>query len=333
MNISLARRSASAATAASLLLLAGCGSDDGSGNAGAGSDGLTVLAGFYPLEWAAERVGGERVSVTSLTAPGAEPHDLELTPRDVAGVSDADLLVYLGGFQAAVDEVAEQQAGDHSWDATEAANLSLTSDGHDHEHAEGEEHAEDEEHAEGDEHAEHAEGEESADPHFWLDPTRLANVGDALAGQLTELDPEGAETYEQNAAALREELESLDQEMAEGLSGCTVDTLVTSHDAFGYLAERYGLEVVGITGLSPNNEPSASQLAEISDLVSERGVTTVYTETLVDPSIAEAVASESGVRTAVLDPLEGLTDESAGDDYLAVMRANLATLQEGQSCS
>ena len=121
--------------------------------------------------------------------------------------------------------------------------------------------------------------------------------------------------------------------MSAGLGSCAVDTLVTSHDAFGYLADRYGLEVVGISGLSPSSEPSADQLAEISSLVAERGVTTVYTETLVDPSIAETVASEAGVRTAVLDPLEGLTDESAGDDYLSVMRANLATLQEGQSCS
>ena len=334
MNISVSRRSAAAAATASLLLLAGCGGSGGQdGTAGEG-DGLTVVAGFYPLEWAASRVGGDRVEVSSLTAPGAEPHDLELTPRDVAGVSDADLLVYLSGFQAAVDEAAEAQAGDHAWDAAEAANLSLSSEGHDHEHGE-EEHAE-EEHAEGEEeHADeaHSEGEESTDPHFWLDPTRLADVGDALAEQLTELDPDGAETFEQNAAALREDLESLDQEMTEGLGSCAVDTLVTSHDAFGYLADRYGLEVVGISGLSPSTEPSATQLAEMSTLVAERGVTTVYTETLVDPSIAETVASEAGVRTAVLDPLEGLTDESAGDDYLAVMRANLATLQEGQSCS
>ncbi len=323
MNISIARRSATAAAAASLFVLAGCGSDDGGGDAGAEGDRLSVVAGFYPLEWAAERIGGDRIQASSLTAPGAEPHDLELTPRDVAGVSDADLLVYLGGFQAAVDEAAESQAGDHSWDAAEAANLSLSSEGHDHEPAE-DEHAEEEG---------HTEGEESADPHFWLDPTRLADVGDALAEQLTELDPEGADTYEENAATLRADLESLDQEMSEGLSGCAVDTLVTSHDAFGYLADRYGLEVVGITGLSPNSEPSADQLAEISGLVTGRGVTTVYTETLVDPSIAETVAAEAGVQTAVLDPLEGLTDESAGDDYLAVMRANLATLQEGQSCS
>lgn len=305
MNIWGGRVPATAAATAALLLLTGCGSGDGGGDPGGRLD---VVAGFYPLEWAASRIGGDRLAVSSLTASGAEPHDLELTPKDVAGVSDADLLVYLSGFQSAVDEAAESQAGDHAWDVAEAADLSLTAE-------------------------DHEEGEESADPHFWLDPTRLADVGDALADQLTEVDPDGAETYERNAAALREDLEALDAEMTDGLTGCGVDTLVTSHDAFGYLADRYGFQVVGVTGLSPSAEPSADQLAEIADLVTERGVTTVYTETLVDPSVAETVADEAGVRTAVLDPLEGLTDESAGDDYLAVMRANLATLQEGQACS
>jgi zinc transport system substrate-binding protein len=324
MNSSVARRSVVAAAAAALLL-AGCGGSDGTAEGVADGGPLTVVAGFYPLEWAASRVGGDRVEVSSLTAPGAEPHDLELTPRDVAGVSDADLLVYLSGFQSAVDEAAESQAGDHAWDVAEAADLSLTSAGHEHEHEEGEP-AEDE-------HAEEGAGEESTDPHFWLDPTRLADVGDALAEQLAELDPDGAATFEQNAAALRADLESLDQELSDALADCTVDTLVSGHDAFGYLADRYGFDVVGITGLSPGAEPSADQLAEISTLVAERAVTTVYTETLVDPSIAETVAAEAGVQTAVLDPLEGLTDESAGADYLAVMRANLATLQDGQSCS
>jgi zinc transport system substrate-binding protein len=315
MNIWAGRAPATAAVTAAVLLLAGCGSDDGGSGAG---DRLDVVAAFYPLEWAASRIGGDRIEVSSLTAPGAEPHDLELTPQDVAGVSDADLLVYLGGFQSAVDEAADSQAGDHAWDVAESADLSLTAEEHGHDEGEEEE---------------HAEGEEAADPHFWLDPTRLADVGDALADQLAEIDPDGAETYEQNAAALREELEALDAEMTDGLTGCGVDTVVTSHDAFGYLADRYGFQVVGVTGLSPSTEPSADQLAEIADLVTERGVTTVYTETLVDPSVAETVADEAGVQTAVLDPLEGLTDESAGDDYLAVMRANLATLREGQACS
>ena len=205
-----------------------------------------------------------------------------------------------------------------------AADLTLTAEEHAHEGETAEEQAA---------HAEEGEEGEATDPHFWLDPVRLASVGDALADRLTEADPDGAATYEQDAAALRTDLEALDAEMQAGLAGCAVDTLVTGHDAFGYLGDRYGLEVVGISGLSPSAEPSPAAQAEISELVRERGVATVYTETLVDPAVAETVASEAGVRTAVLDPLEGLTDESAGSDYLEVMRANLATLQEGQSCA
>ncbi|MGX5655752.1 metal ABC transporter substrate-binding protein [Geodermatophilus nigrescens] len=311
---------AATAASATALLLTACGSGD---DAAAASDGVGVVAAFYPLQWAAERVGGDRVDVTSLTPPGAEPHDLELTPRDVASLTEADLVVYLQGFQPALDDAAAE-AGDNTWDAGQAADLSLTTEEHSHEGETEEEHAE---------HAEEERGEEVTDPHFWLDPTRLADVGDALAERLAETDPDGAATYEENAAALRTDLEALDAEMQEGLADCAVSTLVTSHDAFGYLADRYGLEVVGISGLSPSTEPSPGQLAEISTLVRETGVTTVYTETLVDPAVAETVAQEAGVQTAVLDPLEGLTDESAGSDYLEVMRADLATLQEGQGCA
>jgi zinc transport system substrate-binding protein len=309
-----------AALAATTLVLAGCGGADG----GTGSEAeLSVLAGFYPLQWATERIGGDRLSVTSATPRGGEPHDLELTPQDVAAVAEADLVVYLGGFQPALDDAVESEAGDRGWDAAESAHLSLT--------VEGEEHGHEDEHAEEEEGHSHEEG--SVDPHFWLDPTRLADVGDALAGRLAELDPDGADTYEQNAADLRSDLEALDGEMEAGLSSCSVDTLVTSHDAFGYLAERYGFEVVGIAGLSPSQEPSPDQLAEITELVRDRGVTTIYTETLVDPAVAETVADEAGVQTAVLDPIEGLSDASPGDDYLAIMRANLEVLEAGQSCS
>ncbi|MGY1687217.1 metal ABC transporter substrate-binding protein [Geodermatophilus sp. SYSU D00867] len=313
------RALAATTAAATVLLLAACGSS-GEDEAAA-ADGVSVQAAFYPLQWAAERVGGDRVDVESLTPPGAEPHDLELTPQDVASLTEADLVVYLAGFQPGLDD-AVAEAGDAAWDAGEAADLSLTAEEHDHE---GESEAE---------HAEHAGEEgEAVDPHFWLDPTRLADVGDALADRLAEVDPDGADTYRENAAALRTDLEALDAEMEQGLADCAVTTLVTAHDAFGYLGERYGLDVVGVSGLSPSTEPSPAQLAEISTLVRERGVTTVYTETLVDPAVAETVAEEAGVRTAVLDPIEGLTDESAGEDYLAVMRADLATLQEGQGCA
>jgi zinc transport system substrate-binding protein len=317
MSTRAARWTATLLAAATATALTGCGSEDD----GSGSGELTVLAGFYPLEWTAARVGGENVSVSSLTPPGAEAHDLELAPQDVAAVAEADLLVYLDGFQPALDEAAGSEGGEHAWDAGQAADLVA---GEAHEHAENG----DGDHAE----EEHA-GEEAVDPHFWLDPTRLAAVGVALADRLAELDPDNAAGYEENAAALRTDLEALDQEMETALATCSVSTLVTSHDAFGYLGDRYGLEVVGISGLSPSQEPDPAQLAEIATLVRDRGITTVYTETLVDPAVAETVAEEAGARTAVLDPIEGLTDESEGEDYLQVMRANLATLQEGQSCS
>jgi zinc transport system substrate-binding protein len=312
MSTRSARWTASLLAAATASVLTGCGSgDEGSGG---GSGELTVLAGFYPLEWTAARVGGEHVSVSSLTPPGAEAHDLELAPQDVAAVAEADLLVYLDGFQPALDEAAGGEGGDSAWDAGQAADLVT---GEAHAHAESEEHAD----------------EETVDPHFWLDPTRLAAVGDALADRLADLDPGNATAYEENAAALRGDLEALDQEMETALAACSVSTLVTSHEAFGYLGDRYGLDVVGISGLSPSQEPDPAQLAEIATLVRDRGITTVYTETLVDPAVAETVAEEAGARTAVLDPIEGLTDASGGEDYLQVMRANLATLQEGQSCS
>jgi zinc transport system substrate-binding protein len=319
MNIWTTRGLTAATVSAAALALTGCGGSDAA--AGSGGDGLTVVAGFYPLEWAAQRVGGDRLDVSSLTPPGAEAHDLELAPQDVAAVAEADLLVYLDGFQPALDEAAENEAADTAWDAGRSADLTLTAEEHGHEGETAEEHEE------------HAGDGEALDPHFWLDPVRLASVGDALAQRLAEADPDGAAAYGENAAALRADLEALDAEMQAGLAGCAVDALVTAHDAFGYLGDRYGLEVVGISGLSPSQEPSPAVQAEISELVRERGVTTVYTETLVDPAVAETVATEAGVRTAVLDPIEGLTDESAGSDYLEVMRANLATLREGQSCS
>ena len=281
------------------LALSGCAA---TGAAEEDDGTLQVVAGFYPLEWTAARVGGERVDVTSLTPPGAEAHDVELTPQDVGAVSDADLVVHLAGFQPAVDEAAASQAADAAWDAGTAADLVSAGDG-------------------------------TVDPHFWLDPLRMASVAEALAQRLAELDPEGADAYARNATALRDDLTALDAQVQEGLQDCRVDDLVTAHDAFGYLGTRYGFEVVGISGISPSQEPDPAALADIAALVEERRVTTVYTEVLVDPVVAETVAAEAGVRTAVLDPVEGITDESAGEDYLEVMRANLATLREGQNCS
>jgi len=294
-----------------LFLVAACG-----GGSTAADDGrLQVAASFYPLQWATAQVAGDRAEVISLTPPGAEPHDLELGPRDVATVAEADLVVYLEGFQPAVDEAVEQEAADSSYDVAPTARLDRTVSTAEHEA---------DEHEAGD--------QDSTDPHFWLDPTRLADVADAVAARLGEVDAAHAEEYVDRAARLRSELEALDQEMRTGLGDCAATDLVTAHTAFGYLAERYGLTQVGITGLTPDEEPSPRDLAEVAAFMRENDVRTIYHETLVSPSVAETLAEETGATTAVLDPIEGLTDESAGADYLAVMGSNLQTLQQGQRC-
>ncbi|MSO86813.1 MAG: zinc ABC transporter substrate-binding protein [Acidimicrobiia bacterium] len=311
------RRIAVAATVLSLLaVLAGCGEDtDGSPETTGGSESaMRLSASFYPLAWMAEEVGGEHVEVSNLTPPGAEPHDLELTPSDVAAVSDADLVVYLSGFQPAVDEAVTQADQAAVFDAAEWADLSLT-------------------------YTPIEEGEEetdeagAVDPHFWLDPARFAAVATAFAEQLSERDPKHAADFEANLASLTDRLEDVDADFKTGLADCTSENVVTSHNAFGYLADRYGMVQVGITGLTPEEEPSPADLAAVTQFVEENDVQTIYFETLVSPDIAKAVAAEAEVDTDVLDPLEGLNDESQGSDYLEVMASNLANLRRGQDCS
>jgi zinc transport system substrate-binding protein len=306
-----------ATTAVATGVLAGCGS-----GGGAADDGeLHLVASFYPLQYATQRIAGDRAEVTGLTPPGAEPHDLELGPKAVAKVADADLVVYLQDFQPSVDEAVRNEARDAGVDVAPAARLDLRIG--------AEEHAGEEGAGPGAEH----EGESGRDPHFWLDPSRLAAVSGVVADRLATADPAGAATYRANAEQLRADLTALDAEFRTGLATCASKDLVTSHEAFGYLARRYGLTQVGITGLSPDAEPAPAQLAAVTDFVREHQVRTIYYETLVSPAVAETVAKETGARTAVLDPLEGLTTESDGDDYLAVMRSNLRHLREGQSCA
>ncbi len=309
----------------------------------AASDGqaLTVVASFYPLEFLSSRVGGERVEVTGLTPPGAEAHDLELSPQALVGMTESDLLVVLDEFQPAVDdalpgidvpvvdlaEIADRpyEEGDEHSDEEEGAHSDEEEEGA---HSDEEEGAHSEEEGE-DAHEAHGE----TDPHFWLDPMHMAEAAEMIQGALTEIDPDGADVYAANTEELLAELTEIDEQAMEALSTCEVDTMVTAHDAFGYFADRYGFEVRSINGLSPDQEPDAGTLAEISDFVAESDVQTVYTETLVSTAIADTVAAEAGVETAVLDPIEGLTDESAGTDYLEVMRANIEAVQAGQACA
>lgn len=311
-----------ALAATSALLLAGCaGASPGGDDAPDGT--VQVLASFYPLVHLAEQVGGDAVTVASLTPAGGEPHDVELSPRQVREVGDADLVLVLGGFQPAVDDALEARSPEHVVDAalTEAVAAHMAGDEHT-----GDEHAEDEHADEGAEDG-HDHG---GDPHFWLDPTLLAAVGLDLAAELGEADPDHAADYLTRAEEFAADMDDLDAELAAGLADCERPTIVAAHEAYGFLAERYGLEQVGISGLDPEAEPSPARLREIRDVVEASGVTTIFTETLVDPKVAETLAADLGITTALLDPVETQVDEDT--DYRGAMLNNLAALREGLGC-
>lgn len=275
------------ATAACMLALAGCG-----GSAASGRD--TVVAAFYPLAFAAEQLAARGTDVVDLTRAGEEPHDLELSPRDVARLHDARLVVYAGhGFQPAVENAVGSRSG-ASLDVLDRVGLRGAGD--------------------------------DVDPHVWLDPRRFAEVTRAIAAALG--DPS-------RAPPLVRRLDALDRELARGLRHCARRTIVTSHAAFGYLAARYGLRQVALVGLAPEAEPSPAKVSKLADTVRATRATTVFTEPLVSPALADTVAREAGAVTATLDPLESLTpsEEDAGLDYFGVMRKNLAALRKALGCT
>jgi zinc transport system substrate-binding protein len=274
-------------------------------------DRLQVVVGFYPLAEAAERIGGDLVTVQNLTPPGVEPHDLELAPNDVEAIVTADVLVLVGGgFQPALEDAAADAPG-VVVDVLNAVPTIPPAPGD----------AEDE--------------GLGVDPHVWLDPARYAEVASAIADSLTEASSAGAATFRERLAGFVDGLEGLDSEYAERLADCRTRTIVVNHAAFGYLADAYDLDQYAISGISPEAEPDPARFAELRDLVRDRGATTVFTEELTSPDVAETLAREAGVGTAVLNPLEGLTaeEEAAGEDYGSIMRSNLQTLVDALGCS
>ncbi len=335
-----------AATSAVLLALGAAGCSDEPIDAD--PQRVEVVTAFYPLQFLTQQIGGDAVTVSNLVKPGAEPHDVELSPSQVGDVAGAELIVYLKGFQPQVDDAVQQNAADRAFDVTTVEPLlDATADGHDHDHGhegegeaghedegghEGEAGHEDEGGAETPADPDHAAEAGSKDPHLWLDPTRLATVGDQLADRLAQADPEHADDYTARATELRGKLEQLDAEFTAGLETCQRREIVVSHTAFGYLTTRYQLEQIGITGLSPEHEPSPQRLAEVIEEAKEHQATTIFFETLVSPKVAETIAAQVGAETAVLDPLEGLAADN-NEDYFSVMQANLATLRTALDCT
>jgi zinc transport system substrate-binding protein len=289
------------------LTAAACSSSGGATDSSA--DTLSVVAAFYPVQEAAETVGGNLVDVTNLTAPGVEPHDLELAPDQVEAIATADVVLYLGeGFQPAVQDAI----GD-----AEGMTVDLLAGIQTVEPPPGSEEGLD------------------VDPHVWLDPVLYAEMVDEVRAALSRADPKDSSTFTTNADAFEHQLTSLDGEYRQGLANCQRTLIVTNHAAFGYMASEYRLTQEAISGLAPDEEPSARRIAQLKDLVEREGITTIFTEDLVSPKVAETLADEAGIRTAVLHTSEGLTDDeiAAGDDYGSQMHENLSTLESALGCS
>ena len=253
---------------------------------------VQVVASAYPFAWLAQRVGGTDVHVTDLVKPGAEPHDVELSPRQVGLVEQAAVVVYLKGFQPAVDDALQK--------GSQGFNLGTVV------------------------------SQRAKDPHIWLDPVLMVAAADGLAQRLVAKDPRHAAGYRARTAAVVADLGRLEATFTTALTGCVRKQIVTSHSAFGYLATRYGLVQKGISGLSPDAEPSPGRVAAIAEYAKKEGVTTIFFESLVDPKVAQTVASEIGAQTAVLDPVEGV---KRGDNYLSVQRRNAQALHKALGCT
>ena len=287
---------------------------------------LKVMASFYPLKYLTEQIGGDLVSVESLTPAGAEPHDLELSPASVDQLGKADAVVYLKGFQSAVDEAVEHNAPKTVIDVAPAVQLVKVSDSGNH----VDDHDHDADHDHEADHDHDHDHDMSTDPHFWLDPERMSQAATLIGQALADADPKNAQTYTSNAANVAHSMKDLGTELVSGTATCEHTTFVTAHAAFGYLADRTGLTQVGISGLDPDSSPSPARLQEISELVKAQGVSTIFTEALIDPKVAETLAQDLGIETAVLDPIESQVNPN--EDYAAAMRNNITALRTALHC-
>ncbi|MFF3844333.1 metal ABC transporter substrate-binding protein [Streptomyces sp. NPDC002328] len=298
-----------AATALGLATLSACSGASAAGN----TDKFDVVASFYPMAFLAERIGGDHVKVSSLTGPGQEPHDLELSTQQRVQVEETDALLYLKNLQPAVDDAVAQSEVKTKIDAAKLTTMEEHGSEvgghaaeHDHEHG----------------------GEESGlDPHIWLDPVKYAEVAKGVGAAFEKADPDHAADYKKNTAALVSQLDALNTKFKTGLADTRTKVFITTHAAFGYLAERYGLTEEAISGLDPESEPSAARVKELEKMAKADGVSTVFYETLVSDKTAKTVAKDAGLKTDVLDPIEGITEKSRGKDYFAVQEANLKALQ------
>ena len=310
---------------------AGCGSNDtsSSGASDLVEGKVNVVASFYPIYDFSQKIGGDHVHVINLVPAGVEPHDWEPKSRDMTNIVKADMFVYNGaGFEGWVDDFLSSMDGDSDVLAVEATEgielLKADSDGHEEEEHEDEAGHENEEHEDA---LDHDHGE--YDPHVWLSPVYAKQMAENIKNALVQVDAENKADYESNYNQLIEHLDGLHHEFEEVVEAAPRNDIVVSHHAYAYLAHTYELRQVAVMGLSPEAEPTAREIKDISDFVKENDVKYILFEELVSPKLAEMLVSDLNTETMVFNPLEGLTDEQleAGEDYFSIMRKNLETLK------
>jgi zinc transport system substrate-binding protein len=302
----------------------GAGPGLGSGTPPPSPAGMSVVASFYPLTEFSRRIGGDTLAVRNLVPAGASAHDYEPTPQDVAALHGARVLVYNGaGFEPWLEKLLPTLPDTVARvNATEGLPLLRGIGDHDHAHEKPAAGAKP--------HGDRA----AVDPHVWLDPILAQRQVDRILQVFAGADPDRKAAYEANAAELRADLAALDRRATETLKSCRTKTLVTTHAAFQYFANRYGLRLIPITGLSPEVEPSPARLRAVLREVRRHRVRAIYFETLTSPKVAQTLAREVGARTLALNPVEGLTPEeqAAGATYFTVMDENLRSLADGLDC-
>ena len=313
MNVNRGKMTAAAVLAMTLLIVGGV---IGYGLHRAGTVGqpfaedgrLKVMASFYPMYDFARKVGGDRIQVKDMVPAGTEPHDWEPAATDIRNLEDADVFVYNGAdLEHWAEDVLDTLENQELVVSEASDGVELLDGGHDHAH-----------------------GDEGKDPHVWLDPMRAKQEMKNIRDAFVKADPENSDYYEANYEKYAGEFDELDQEFRDGLKGTKSRDIIVAHEAFGYLCQEYGLNQIGIEGLSPDSEPDASRMDEIIKFAKENNVKTIFFEELVSPKVSETIADEIGAKTAVLNPIEGLTDDeiSAGEDYFSVMESNLKTLED-----
>lgn len=298
---------------ATVLLLTN-GRNDSAANRSGSQNALRVTASFFPMEEFVRQIGGDKVEIITLVTPGVEPHDFEPSPRDLVKLRDSALFVYNGaGLEPWAEKISSDLAKEDVRIVNASEGITLLPVAPD----------------------ESVDADELFDPHVWLDPVLAQTQVTKIAKALTDADPANAAHYRQNAERFSAELAELDASYKTGLAQCERRTIVTSHEAFSYLAQRYDIDIKAIAGLAPDEEPSPQTLSEVAEFAKQNNIRYIFFETLASPKLSQTIAREIGAKTSVLNPLEGLTEAEAASDanYISVQRENLSNLRLAMGCS